>query len=90
MPVSNVQLVTGKDGDRKKTTTPVEFKKPDGTVAAPPNIYSKPMLLDNPMTSTFTIEYTQDGVDADETNWQMEMVWNAMPTGLWAKCKSHS
>ena len=89
MPVRNVQLVTGKDDHGEETTTPVEFKKPDGSVAMPPDIYSKPMLLTDPMTSTFTIEFTQAGVDGDETNWQMEMVLNAMPTGLWAECKSH-
>ncbi|KAI8207724.1 hypothetical protein K4K52_002067 [Colletotrichum sp. SAR 10_76] len=90
MPVSNVQLVTGKDDHGNETTVPVEFKKPDGSSAEPPSIYSKPMLLRDPMTSTFTIEYTQDGVDIDETNWQMEMVWNAMPTGLWAQYQSNT
>ncbi|PCD29826.1 hypothetical protein FGRA07_10830 [Fusarium graminearum] len=88
MPVSNVQLVTGKDEHGDETTTPVEFKNPDGSITSPPDIYSKPMLLSAPMMSTFTIEYTQAGVDADETNWQMEMVWNAMPTGLWAQYQS--
>ncbi|KAK7995737.1 hypothetical protein PG990_014510 [Apiospora arundinis] len=88
MPVSNVQLVRGKDPDGNKTTALVEFKKPDGSVTSPPSVFSKPMLLRNAMTSTFTIEFSQDGVDEDEKNWQMEMVWNAMPTGLWAKYQS--
>ncbi|KAK7935993.1 hypothetical protein PG985_001488 [Apiospora marii] len=88
MPVSHVQLVTSIDSAGNKTTAPVEFKKPDGSVTTPPSIYSKPMLLSDPMTSTFTVEYTQDGVNEDETNWQMEMVWNAMPTGLWAQYQS--
>lgn len=50
-------------------------------------IYSKPMKLTNPMSSTLNVAITQDGVAQDDAVWGMENIIKSVPTGLWASCK---
>lgn len=50
-------------------------------------IYSKPLKLTNPMSSTLNVAITQDGVAQDDAVWGMENIIKSVPTGLWASCK---
>lgn len=50
-------------------------------------IYSKPMKLTNPMSSTLNVVISQDGVARDDAVWGMENTIKTVPTGLWASCK---
>ncbi|PHH92176.1 hypothetical protein CDD83_8562 [Cordyceps sp. RAO-2017] len=47
-------------------------------------IYAKPMHLETPLQSTLAVKILQDGVTEDESQWGMDKVLKAVPTGLWA------
>lgn len=63
-------------------------KRGDKTITYPQNgVYSRPMKLTNPMSSTLTIDITQKNVAQSEAEWGMDKHIKVVPTGLWAKCK---
>ncbi|MCJ1345798.1 hypothetical protein MMC31_004007, partial [Peltigera leucophlebia] len=47
-------------------------------------VYSRPMKLTNPMSSSLTVVITQDGTVQDDAEWGMEKSIKSVPTGLWA------
>jgi hypothetical protein len=50
-------------------------------------VHAKPMKSTNKLSSTLTVEITQDGVQQDQTEWGMKKIIKSLPSGLWAKCK---
>lgn len=59
-----------------------------GDQASGIDVFSKPMKLRSPMTSTVVVDIRQDGVSQADQGWQYDKYIKNVPTGLWAKCKS--
>ncbi|TGJ87821.1 hypothetical protein E0Z10_g925 [Xylaria hypoxylon] len=54
------------------------------------DVYSRPMKLTNPMSSTLSVEVQQEGQDKPDEGWQYDKYLKSLPRALWAQYDSSS